>query len=66
MMASARALAAYEPLTNEQAAEVLGWTVEAVRGAVRRGDVRSVKHGSRRRIPYDEVKRLALLSAAEI
>ena len=66
MMAVAGAGAAYEPLTHEQAAEVLGWTVEAVRGAVRRGDVRSVKHGSRRRIPYEEVKRLALESSGKI
>lgn len=66
MMASAGAGAAYEPLTHEQAAEVLGWTVEAVRGAVKRGDVRSVKHGTRRRIPYDEVKRLALESSGKI
>lgn len=51
----------YAPLTKRQAAEVLGWTEEAVDAAVRRGDVRSEKRGSRRVIPYDEVRRIATL-----
>ena len=52
---------AYEPLTRAQAAEVWGWTLEAVDGAVRRGDVRSEKRGGRRVIPYEEVRRVARL-----
>ena len=51
----------YAPLTREQGCGVLGWSREQMDAAIRRGDVRTVKVGARRMIPYDEVRRIATL-----
>lgn len=48
----------YAPLSREQGCSVLGWSREQMDAAIRRGDVRTVKVGGRRMIPYDEMRRL--------
>jgi excisionase family DNA binding protein len=53
----------YEPLSIEQAASVLGRSVDELRAAARRGEIRTVRVGRRRAVPYEEVERLARESA---
>ncbi len=48
------------PVSVEDAASTLGWSVEALRAAMRRGDVRSVAAGRRRMVPWDELERLVV------
>lgn len=51
---------ARRPLTVAEAASVLGWPLDALRAAVRRGDVRSVAVPGRRErhVPVAEVERI--------
>lgn len=51
---------AKRPLSVAEAASVLGWPVDALRAALRRGDVRSIAVPGRRdrRVPVAEVERL--------
>ena len=53
----------YEPLSIEHAASVLGRSVDDLRILARRGEIRTVRAGRRRAVPYEEVERLALESA---
>lgn len=53
------------PVNVERAAEALGVPVEAVRGMVKRGEVRRVKVGSRWAIPLSEVERIASIGFSD-